>query len=97
MLEIFFARGAGTGLELNDEMVLRYDPETNAPLSLIFIIFSKLIQRTEYGIESFQLTGIGELTPLKTADQKAKQTCHESAPESAIYTASAKSSLSSIH
>jgi len=65
MLEIFFAQGAGTGLELNDEIVLRYDPETNSPLSLIFITFSKLIQPTEYGIESFQLTGIEQLTPLR--------------------------------
>ena len=43
MLEIFFAKGAGTGLELSDEIVLRYDSEMNRPLSLIFLTFSKLI------------------------------------------------------
>lgn len=61
MLEIFFAKGAGTGLELSDEIVLRYDPETDVPLSLLFITFSKLIEPTEYGIESFQLTGLEHL------------------------------------
>lgn len=65
MLEIFFAKGAGTGLELSDEIVLRYDPEQNLPLSLIFLTFSKLIQPTEFGVESFQLTGVEHLAKPK--------------------------------
>jgi len=65
MLEIFFAHGAGTGLELSDEIVLCYDPATNLPLSLIFITFSKLIQPTEYGVESFQLTDLEHLAVPK--------------------------------
>ena len=61
MLEIFFAEGAGRGLELADEIVLRYDVQTGLPLSLIFLSFSQLMKPTEYGPESFQLHGIKRL------------------------------------
>jgi hypothetical protein len=62
-LEIFFNPGPGTGVELTDHFVLRYDKKTAAPLSLIFLSFSKLTQPTEYGPESFRLTGLEKLPP----------------------------------
>jgi len=62
-LEIFFASGAATGIELTDEIVLRYDKSNVSPRSLIFTSFSHLIQDTEYGPESFRLTGIESLPP----------------------------------
>ncbi len=43
VLEIFFAEGAGRGLELTDEIVLRYDMQTGSPLSLIFLTFSPVL------------------------------------------------------
>ncbi|MEZ4729964.1 MAG: DUF2283 domain-containing protein [Caldilineaceae bacterium] len=61
-LEIFFADGAGRGLELTDEIVLRYDRECGRPLSLIFLTFSKLMQPTAYGSESFYLRGLARLS-----------------------------------
>mgnify|MGYP001044968767 CR=1 FL=1 len=65
VLEIFFAEGAGRGLELTDEIVLRYDIQTGRPLSLIFLTFSKLMQPTEYGPESFYLEGLQRLSPTE--------------------------------
>ncbi len=67
-LEIFFASGSGTGIELTDEIVLRYDKNNASPRSLIFTSFSHLIQDTEYGPESFRLTGIESL-PLQQRDE----------------------------
>ena len=65
VLEIFFAEGTGRGLELTDEIVLRYDIQTGRPLSLIFLTFSKLMQPTEYGPESFYLDGLQRLSPTE--------------------------------
>jgi hypothetical protein len=61
ILEIFFAEGSGRGLELSDEIVLRYDVKTGLPLSLIFVSFSKLMKPTEYGPESFHLHSLKRL------------------------------------
>lgn len=60
-LEIFFAEGAGRGLELTDEIVLRYDVQSGQPLSLIFLAFSKLMQPTKYDPESFYPQGLKRL------------------------------------
>ena len=65
ILEIFFAEGGGCGIELTDEIVLRYNPTNNTPLSLIFVSFSHLVQPTEYGQESFRLTGVERLPPKR--------------------------------
>ena len=62
-LEVFFASGSATGIELTEEIVLRYDKSSASPRSLIFTSFSHLIQDTEYGPESFRLTGIESLPP----------------------------------
>lgn len=55
VLEIFFQRGGGCGIDLTDEIVLRYDVETGNPLSLIFLCFSALMQSAEFGPPSFRL------------------------------------------
>ena len=61
ILELFFDKGPGCGIELADEIVLRYNVETGEPLSLMFLSFSRLIQPTDYGPESFRLTGLERL------------------------------------
>ena len=65
VLDLLFAKGSGCDIELTDEIVLRYDPKNNNPLSLIFVSFSHLTRRvpTEYGPESFRLTGVERLPP----------------------------------
>ena len=55
ILEIFFQRGGGCGIDLTDEIVLRYDLKTGNPLSLIFLCFSALMQSAEFGPLSFRL------------------------------------------
>lgn len=61
ILELLFARGSGRGVELSEELVLRYDPTTNQPLSLLLIGFSHFFQPTAYGPESYRLTGLERL------------------------------------
>ncbi len=63
ILEIFFRKGGGCGVELADGIVLRYDVETGEPLSLIFLCFSTMMQPTELGPMSFPLTGLDDLPP----------------------------------
>ncbi len=63
IMEIFFRRGGGVGVDLTDNIVLRYDQETEEALSLILISFSKLIQPTKFGPPSFRLTALSELPP----------------------------------
>jgi len=55
ILEMFFQKGGGCGVELTEEIVLRYDIKTGKPLSLIFLCFSALMQSTELGPLSFRL------------------------------------------
>ena len=68
ILEVLFARSSGRGVELSDEIVLRYEPTTKQPLSLIFIGFSHFLQPTAYGPESYRLTGLERLP----ADERAE-------------------------
>lgn len=63
IMEIFFRRGGGVGVDLTDNIVLRYDRESGEALSLILISFSKLIQPTKFGPPSFRLTALSELPP----------------------------------
>lgn len=67
ILEIVFAKGSGQGIELSEEIVLRYDDSTNQPLSLILLGFSHLMQPTEYGPESYRLTGLERLPTAERA------------------------------
>jgi hypothetical protein len=55
ILEVFFQRGGGCGVELTDEIVLRYNVKTGKPLSLIFLCFSALMQSAEFGPPNFRL------------------------------------------
>jgi hypothetical protein len=56
LLELIFRSAEATGaIELTESIVLRFDWETNEPLSLSFISLSKLIQRNTYGEVHFQL------------------------------------------
>jgi YD repeat-containing protein len=61
ILEIFFRKGGGVGIDLTDNIVLRYDHESEEALSLILISFSHLIQPTKFGPPSFRLTALREL------------------------------------
>lgn len=76
-LEVFFADGSGKGLELADEIVLRYEPKTKNPLSLILLNFSHLVKPTEYGPESFRLNGMEH---LPASERQTVMTMLTSAP-----------------
>jgi hypothetical protein len=56
LLEIIFRPAEATcAVELTESIILRFDWETNEPLSLGFISISRLIQPTAYGEVHFQL------------------------------------------
>jgi hypothetical protein len=56
ILEIIFQPAEATcAVELTESIILRFEWETNEPLSLSFISISRLIQPTEYGEVHFQL------------------------------------------
>ena len=56
LLEIIFRNAEATcTVELTESMVLRFDWDTDEPLSLSVISFSKLLQHAEYGETYFQL------------------------------------------
>ena len=61
VLEIVFSVGSARGLELTNEIVLRYDPQSAKPLSLIFLTFSHLLQAIESGQENFRFTNLAKL------------------------------------
>lgn len=52
----------GTGVELNDHILLRFNREEARPLSLTFFNFSVLVQMTEMGPRSFPLTGLADIS-----------------------------------
>jgi hypothetical protein len=56
VLEIIFRRAEATcAIELTESIILRFDWETNEPLSLSFISISRLVRPTRYGQIHFQL------------------------------------------
>lgn len=56
LLEIIFRTDEATcAVELTESIVLRFDWDTNEPLSLSVISLSKLLQSAEYGEVHFQL------------------------------------------
>lgn len=56
ILEIIFRAAEATcAIELTESIILRFDWESNEPLSLSFISISRLIQPAEYGEVHFQL------------------------------------------
>lgn len=63
-LHVAFASGQGaTGLELNENILLRVDKRARAAVGLTVFNYSLLAQRTEMGPRSFALTGLAELSP----------------------------------
>ena len=61
ILEIFFHKGGGVGVELTDNIVLRFDKKTEQAMSLMLHSYSRLIQPTKFGPSSFQLSALSEL------------------------------------
>jgi uncharacterized protein YuzE len=61
-LHVAFTPGRGaTGLELNENILLRVDKAARAAVGLTVFNYSLLAQRTEMGPRSFALTGLAEL------------------------------------
>jgi hypothetical protein len=63
ILEIIFQKGGGLGVDLTENIVLRYNQERQEPLSLILTSYSHLIQPTPFGPPSFHLAAVSELPP----------------------------------
>ena len=62
LLDIFFGENEpATGVELTDHILLRLDQKTGRAVSLAFLHFSILTERTEYGPRSFPLDNLKEL------------------------------------
>jgi len=61
ILEILFQKGGGVGIDLTDNIVLRYNRDREEALSLILSNFSNLIRPTKFGPPSFRLTALSEL------------------------------------
>jgi uncharacterized protein YuzE len=61
-LHVAFAPGrSGTGLELNENILLRVDRTERTAIGLTVFNYSLLAQRTEMGPRSFALTGMVDL------------------------------------
>jgi len=52
-----------TGIELNENMLLRVDRAQKRAVGLTLMDFSVLVQPAEYGPRTFPLTGLHELEP----------------------------------
>ncbi|MBN1668302.1 MAG: DUF2283 domain-containing protein, partial [Anaerolineales bacterium] len=58
----FEAGTKATGIELNNNILLRIDKEKRKAVGITFFDFSLLAQRTDFGPRSFPLTGLAELS-----------------------------------
>jgi len=67
ILSLFFQDVKGqrnTGVELNDNVILYFNPDTEKALCLIIIDYSKMIARTDSGEwKAFPLSGLSKLPP----------------------------------
>lgn len=62
-LYVSFEPGAkATGIELNNNILLRIDKGDRKAIGLTFLDFSLLVQRADFGPRSFPLTGLAELS-----------------------------------
>ena len=62
-LYVSFEPGAkGTGIELNEHILLRIDKSASRPVGLTFFEYSVLVQKTDLGPRSFPLAGLGDLS-----------------------------------
>jgi uncharacterized protein YuzE len=58
---VSFDAGVGTGIELNEDILLRVDLEHRFAVGLTLFNYSVLAQPTELGYRSLPLTGLDEL------------------------------------
>lgn len=65
VLYISFAPGekATTAVELNDNILLRFNRAEKRAIGLTLMDFSVLVQLTQFGPRSFPLTGLNDLEP----------------------------------
>jgi uncharacterized protein YuzE len=62
-LYVSFAPGEkATGIELNDHILLRINKVERRAVGLTIFEYSLLAQRTEWGIRSFPMTGLAQLS-----------------------------------
>ncbi len=62
-LYVSFAPGVkATGIELNNNILLRIDKDQRKAIGITFFDYSLLTQRADYGPRSFPLTGLAELS-----------------------------------
>lgn len=62
ILDIFFGENEpATGVELTDQILLRFNQKTKRAISLMMLDFSILTERTEYGPRSYPLDKLAEL------------------------------------
>jgi uncharacterized protein YuzE len=62
-LYISFEPGTkATGIELNNNILLRIDKDKRTAIGLTFFDYSILMQRTDFGPRSFPLTGLTEMS-----------------------------------
>ena len=62
-LYVSFAPGVkATGIELNNNILLRIDKDKRKAIGITFFDYSLLVQRADYGPRSFPLTGLAELS-----------------------------------
>lgn len=61
----FFPGEKGTGIELNDHILLRIDLKKKRPLGLTFFEYSVLAQQTDMGSRSFPLSGLADLSDAR--------------------------------
>ena len=58
----FYPGEKGIGVELNGNILLRFDKKKKKALGLTFFDFSILIQKTDFGPRGFPLTGLAEIS-----------------------------------
>ena len=61
----FFPGEKGTGIELNDHILLRIDLKKKKAIGLTFFEYSVLAQQTEIGRRSFPLSGLANLSDVR--------------------------------
>ena len=62
-LYVSFAPGVkATGIELNNNILLRIDKDKRKAVGITFFDYSLLVQQADYGPRSFPLTGLAELS-----------------------------------
>ena len=58
----FYPGEKGTGVELNDHILLRFNKKEKKALGLTFLDFSVLVQMTDIGPRSWALTGLANIS-----------------------------------